>query len=140
MQRTLNKQPNLLLPPPRAPSKSETKDSKNNQKSLLYNLSYKNQSLFDISEHSQSQAPSFIEPSQLQQQDTPNDNSSQSVSQFVCWDQSSRKEVKLYTESTSKNGRKLNNITIKTAENGENSEKEPRGVEDELFDFMFMDL
>ncbi|CAL6078141.1 Hypothetical_protein [Hexamita inflata] len=115
--------------------KSARSKYENIKKKVMFNQSQVEESLFDITENSESDVrvqfcPHINENNEIQITKPTNINSS--VSQQICWDTSSRQDVILYISPTATKKRSL--IKIVTFDSVNQVISEP---EDEMFVFMF---
>ncbi|CAL5995489.1 Hypothetical_protein [Hexamita inflata] len=129
MQRQLNRKINVLSSDP---SQLDKKQNSQCSKCVLYDACQVNDSLFDISENSFSEPrPIVLKSAVINQSST---SCSASASQYVCWDQFSKVDVVLYTQSNATMKRSLITIETRCTENGTNVENY---VEDDLFAYVF---
>ncbi|CAL6114688.1 Hypothetical_protein [Hexamita inflata] len=114
------------------PSQQDRKCNKQSSNCVLYDVCQVNDSLFDISENSFSEPRPLVQKSVAVNQSST--SRSASASQYVCWDQFSKVDVVLYTQSNATMKRSLITIKTRCTENDVTMEND---VEDELFSFVF---
>ncbi|CAL5997189.1 Hypothetical_protein [Hexamita inflata] len=101
------------------------------KKKVMYNQSQVEESLFDITENSESDESLHLNESSLPTTELTSCNSS--VSQCICWDSCSKQDVVLYTQATATKKRSLIKIVTKVIK----LDQVVSDPEEDMFTFMF---
>ncbi|CAL6087649.1 Hypothetical_protein [Hexamita inflata] len=104
------------------------------KKNVMFNQSQVEESLFDITENSESDESLHLNESNLSPT-TELTSCNSSVSQCICWDSCSRQDVVLYTQATVTKQRSLIKIVTKVIK----LDQAVSDPEEDMFAFMFND-